>query len=37
MEERRRILDDLDAGRITPAEAQARLAGKKETNPAAAD
>jgi len=37
MEERRRILDDLDAGRITPAEAQARLAGKKETNSAAAE
>jgi hypothetical protein len=31
-EERRRILDDLDAGTITAEEAQARLAGKKETN-----
>ncbi len=31
-EDRRRILDDLDAGKITAAEAQLRLAGKKETN-----
>lgn len=30
-DERRRILDDLNAGKISTAEAQARLAGKKET------
>jgi hypothetical protein len=31
-DERRRILEDLDAGKITAEEAQLRLAGKKETN-----
>jgi hypothetical protein len=31
-DERRRILEDLDAGKISAEEAQLRLAGKKETN-----
>ena len=36
VDERRKILEDLDAGRITAADAQARLAGKKESTAAAA-